>query len=240
MSLHFGIIGTGAIGLEHIANLSAIPEARVVAIADTNEGSRKRALKVRECLQPPQTHFTVSIYFQVLSRPADRAARMEGEGASSTGSKTLECAVYTDYNDLLKDQNVPIVIICTPNFHHIHVIRAAVAAGKHILCEKPMCTRMADCREVELLVASYDKMFWVGMEYRYIPSIARLIREVEGGAVGKVQMLSIREHRFPFLIKVHVNISGSLFYLFLQSGQQLESVQPEFRRDSSGEMLPFL
>ena len=44
--------------------------------------------------------------------------------------------------------------------------------------------------------------FWVGMEYRYIRSIKRLIEEVDKGTVGNLHMVSIREHRFPFLKKV--------------------------------------
>ena len=54
------------------------------------------------------------------------------------------------------------------------------------------------------------------MEYRYIPSIARVIREVDGGTIEKLRMLSIREHRFPFLRKVgdwnrfNVNTGGTL------------------------------
>jgi myo-inositol 2-dehydrogenase / D-chiro-inositol 1-dehydrogenase len=45
-------------------------------------------------------------------------------------------------------------------------------------------------------------VFWVGMEYRYMPPVAEFIARVKGGAVGKLQMLAIREHRFPFLRKV--------------------------------------
>ena len=47
-----------------------------------------------------------------------------------------------------------------------------------------------------------DAITWVGLEYRYMPPIARLIDEVAAGAVGIPKMISIREHRFPFLEKV--------------------------------------
>ena len=43
---------------------------------------------------------------------------------------------------------------------------------------------------------------WVGLEYRYMPPVSRLIDEVRSGRLGKLRMLSIREHRFPFLEKV--------------------------------------
>mmetsp|Transcript_48060 Transcript_48060/g.134260 ORF Transcript_48060/g.134260 Transcript_48060/m.134260 type:complete len:333 (+) Transcript_48060:1169-2167(+) len=46
------------------------------------------------------------------------------------------------------------------------------------------------------------RIFWVGMEYRYMPPIARLLEHVDNGEIGKLHMVHIREHRFPFLLKV--------------------------------------
>lgn len=42
----------------------------------------------------------------------------------------------------------------------------------------------------------------VGLEYRYMPPVAKLIDIIKGGTLGQVKMVSIREHRFPFLVKV--------------------------------------
>ena len=90
----------------------------------------------------------------------------------------------------------------TPNYTHIDVVRNAMASSKAILCEKPLCTTVDDCVEVVERVrseAASGRMFWTGLEYRYIPAIARLVREVDSGFVGDVRMVTIREHRFPFL-----------------------------------------
>jgi len=112
--------------------------------------------------------------------------------------------VVTDYHELLRMTDIDAVLVATPNNHHIHVIRDAFACGvKGLLVEKPLCTTMNDCLEVVKLVEKHpETCFWVGMEYRYIPSIDRLITQVHGGAIGYPKMLSIREHRFPFLQKV--------------------------------------
>jgi len=59
-----------------------------------------------------------------------------------------------------------------------------------------------DCRKVEAAVVGRKGLVWVGMEYRYMAPVARLIQEVHDGAVGALHMLAIREHRFPFLPKV--------------------------------------
>lgn len=47
-----------------------------------------------------------------------------------------------------------------------------------------------------------DMLVQVGLEYRYMPPVAKLIDIVKEGALGQVKMVSIREHRFPFLVKV--------------------------------------
>jgi predicted dehydrogenase len=72
----------------------------------------------------------------------------------------------------------------------------------HVLVEKPLCTTLEDCLHVEQAAARHPGLVWVGMEYRYMPPVARLVEEVRKGSVGRLRMLAIREHRFPFLPKV--------------------------------------
>ena len=175
--MRFGIIGAGCIGLEHIRNIRILEGSAVVAVADPHEGSLAAA---RELL-------------------AGAAAPV---------------AYAADYHELLALPTVDALIICTPNYHHIEVLRAVLAlnggAAKHVLCEKPMCTTLADCLEVRGMVrqcgqegrGQHRRLFWVGMEYRYIPAVRRLIAEVDAGTVGKLHLVTIREHRFPFLQKV--------------------------------------
>lgn len=136
---------------------------------------------------------------------ADSASCSRASAREQLDSLGMKAAlVMEDYKELLKMQNLDAVVVATPNNHHIHVIRDAFASGvKAMLVEKPLCTTMEDCLEVLRLMEQHPKTFvWVGMEYRYIPSIDRLITQVHSGAIGFPKMLSIREHRFPFLQKV--------------------------------------
>ena len=52
-----------------------------------------------------------------------------------------------DYETLLSDDSLDALVIATPNFHHIDVLRAALSTGKPILCEKPLCTTLAPARK---------------------------------------------------------------------------------------------
>ncbi len=113
-----------------------------------------------------------------------------------------DCAVHVDHRQLLADPDVDAVVVASPNFTHIDVMRDVLETGKHVLCEKPLCTTSADCRELIRLAEGYPGVVWVGLEYRYMPAVAALIDEVRSGVVGEVQMVAIREHRYPFLPKV--------------------------------------
>ena len=125
-----------------------------------------------------------------------------GSIASARTTAGDDVQVYEDYRELLIDDAVDAVVIVTPNFTHIDVMKDVLAAGKHVLCEKPLCTTTADCQTLIELSTGYDGVVWVGLEYRYMPAVGALISEVRSGFVGDVKMVAIREHRFPFLVKV--------------------------------------
>jgi len=176
--LRVGIIGTGAMGKEHIRNFQLLGErvASVTAVADTDARAREEAMQ-------------------------------------ELGVQAKGCEVFEQFEDLLKSDKVDALVICTPNFNHIDVLRLAIPTGKHILCEKPLCTTVSDCQEVERLLderksreeaaGQQASIFMVGMEYRWMPPIGRLVEEVDSGVHGQLRMLTIREHRFPFLVKVN-------------------------------------
>lgn len=113
-----------------------------------------------------------------------------------------DAAVYTDHAALIADDVCDAVVVVSPNMTHIDVLTDLLATDLHVLVEKPLCTTVEDCYTVLDLAEGRDAITWVGLEYRYMPPIARLIDEVDGGAVGTPRMISIREHRFPFLEKV--------------------------------------
>ncbi len=130
---------------------------------------------------------------------ADPTPRSLDSAARAVGSPVAQ---YASAAELAASGSCDAVVVAAPNFTHREVLGPLMAAGLHILCEKPLCTTLADARAVAEASARYDKVFWTGMEYRYMPPAAAFIAEVHGGSVGTLRMLSIREHRFPFLVKV--------------------------------------
>ncbi len=113
--------------------------------------------------------------------------------------------VFAHHQDLLASGLCDAVVIASPNFTHIDVMRDALAADVHILVEKPLVTRIEDGVELvecEKARPFKDKIVWVAQEYRYMPPVAEAIRLTHEGTVGRVQQVAIREHREPFYPKV--------------------------------------
>ncbi|MEP1123569.1 MAG: Gfo/Idh/MocA family oxidoreductase [Ilumatobacter sp.] len=115
-----------------------------------------------------------------------------------------DVAVFTDHRDLLASGLCDAIVIVTPNLTHVDVLGDVLATDLHVLVEKPLCTTVEDClRIIELSERRpADAITWVGLEYRYMPPAAELVRLVHEGVVGTPRMVAMREHRFPFLVKV--------------------------------------
>ncbi|MED5324515.1 MAG: Gfo/Idh/MocA family oxidoreductase, partial [Pseudomonadota bacterium] len=76
---------------------------------------------------------------------ADTHAGMRDKAAAMCPHKVQ---AVSDFEKLLGDPSLDALVIATPNFHHIDVLRSALETGKPILCEKPLCTTLDDTREI--------------------------------------------------------------------------------------------
>jgi len=127
-------------------------------------------------------------------------------GSRETAAATAPrgAVAHVDHETLLADPDLDVVVLASPNHTHVDVLRDVLTQRPdlHLLIEKPLCTTVADCLEVMELAEGRPGKIWMGLEYRYMQPVARLIDEVRAGSVGSPRMVAIREHRFPFLVKV--------------------------------------
>jgi predicted dehydrogenase len=123
---------------------------------------------------------------------------------------------FEHHTGLLNSGLCDAVVIATPNFTHIEVMRDALAADVHILIEKPLVTKVADGVDMIERSKGRNKLVWVAQEYRYMPPVAEAIRITHQGGIGTVHQVAIREHREPFYPKVgdwnrfNANTGGTL------------------------------
>ena len=88
----------------------------------------------------------------------------------------------TDYRVLLERDDIDAVVISTPNYTHIDVLADVLATDLAVLIEKPMCTTVADCNTVVVRAAERDALTWVGLQYRYMPTVAATLEQLAAGA----------------------------------------------------------
>ena len=124
---------------------------------------------------------------------------MRNASAALAGDGT---AAFADHRALMDANLCDAFVIASPNDTHHDLLIDLIGTGKPILCEKPLCTTAEDCRSAIAAAEAAGTPVWVAMEYRYMPPLQRLLTEVRAGRPGKARMMSIREHRFPFLPKV--------------------------------------
>jgi myo-inositol 2-dehydrogenase / D-chiro-inositol 1-dehydrogenase len=112
-------------------------------------------------------------------------------------------AVFTESLEALLDRDrVNCLLIASPNHCHLAQLETIAAIRPlPVLVEKPLFTAPGDIDRLRTLRASYPQLLWVAMEYRYMPAVARFL-EMAPDVTGGITMVSIREHRYPFLDKV--------------------------------------
>ena len=104
--------------------------------------------------------------------------------------------------EVVRSEDVDCLVVASPNhLHKAQLDQIQNIAAKPLLMEKPLFTNPADRPHLLEMKNSYAAPIWVGMEYRYMPPVARLLDEMEE-VTGGLKMVTIREHRFPFLQKV--------------------------------------
>ncbi|MCE2564763.1 MULTISPECIES: Gfo/Idh/MocA family protein [Komagataeibacter] len=121
---------------------------------------------------------------------------------NSFGEKAADIPAYADVPSMLATTEADAVIVASPNYTHHDVILPLLETDLHILCEKPLCTTIPDATDIVARTKGRKGIFWVGMEYRFMPPVSRFISDVHEGKTGILRRLALHEHRFPFLRKV--------------------------------------
>ncbi|MPQ31753.1 Gfo/Idh/MocA family oxidoreductase [Clostridium estertheticum] len=94
--------------------------------------------------------------------------------------------VYTDYKELLKDDTIDVVHVCTPNRSHSSITVDVLEAGKHVMCEKPMAKTSAQAREMLDAAKRTGKKLTIGYQNRFRADSIYLKTTCENGSLGDI------------------------------------------------------
>jgi predicted dehydrogenase len=122
--------------------------------------------------------------------PPPARTRLVGVCTTSdeTGIKAEQQAEFqfhtTDHRALLERDDIDILHICTPNDAHYAAVRDALAAGKHVYCDKPLAHNPIEARELAELASRANVVHQMTFNYRFIPAVMRAVQLIDEGFLG--------------------------------------------------------
>jgi predicted dehydrogenase len=141
----FALIGCGGITLQnHVPGLALCPQAKVVALCDSDPAVLERARQ-------------------------------------QTGVKLTA----TRHQEVLAREEVEAVIVATPNISHAPIALDAIAAGKHVFCEKPLAMNHAESLDMLRAAEKAGVRHMTAFTYRFVPAMRYMAHLVKQGAIGK-------------------------------------------------------
>jgi predicted dehydrogenase len=114
----------------------------------------------------------------------------------SVGAEHLEVE-HADTNPgmVLDNPDVDVVIITTPDATHADFACAALGADKHVLCEKPIATTIADCNRIRMAAQASRGEFMTGFVLRYVPFYEEMHAAIEQGEIGPSRFVTVADNR---------------------------------------------
>jgi predicted dehydrogenase len=163
--IRVGLIGAGFMGRNHFNQYEKLEKhCRVVALCD--------------------------------QEPDRRAGDWSGVGgniADSQGAKRDLSGIrqYADWHDVIADEDVDMVDLCIPTYLHAEMSIAALEAGKHVLCEKPMSLSVEDCDRMLAAASKSRGKFMIAQCIRFWPEYVFLKQAYEDGRYGRLEALQL-------------------------------------------------
>ena len=101
-------------------------------------------------------------------------------------AEKYDCKFYESIEDMLADPEIDAVSVCAANHVHAEITTAALKAGKHVLCEKPMATKLKDCQMMVDTAEQMGKKLMIGQNQRFAKAHAEAKKLIEHGDIGSV------------------------------------------------------
>lgn len=106
-------------------------------------------------------------------------------------ARELDCALYTDYQTMLRELRPAVAVILTPTFLHASIAISCLRSGCHVLVEKPMAIQVAEADEMIETAAQCQRMLGVVFQQRFRPEVIAAKALLEDGQLGEIQHVEL-------------------------------------------------
>lgn len=129
----------------------------------------------------------VAAFFDVDPKPAMRAICGRDANATQAAADKLGWeSIETDYHALVARDDIGLVDVSTPGYTHRDVVLAALAAGKHVICEKPLANTLNEAREMVEAAKKAGTINMVNFNYRCVPAVQFAKQLIDQGKIGDI------------------------------------------------------
>ena len=130
-------------------------------------------------------------------KPIAVSSRSEASLEAARDIAGDELQISRDWRDVVKNPAVDAVIVALTNDQHYEAAMAALKAGKHVMCEKPLGLTVGDCSRIITQASESERVLQIGHEMRFQKLYSHMKTMIEGGEVGDLQLMWCREFRGP-------------------------------------------
>ena len=126
-------------------------------------------------------------FFDVPYQPVLKAVCARDTSATETFAENWGYAeTESDWRKLVERPDIDVVDVCTPPSTHHEIVMAAVAAGKHVLCEKPCAITSVEAREMAQAADKAGVIHYLNHNYRRVPAVAYAKNLIDEGRIGNI------------------------------------------------------
>lgn len=159
----------------------------------------------------------VARFFDVDPEPRMIALAGRNEAAVSDAARQLGWESYvTDYRELLQRDDIHLIDVASPGFMHKEIVIAALEAGKHVLCEKPLANTLDEAGEMLAAARKAGTVAMVNFNYRRVPAVQLAKRLIDDGRIGEIYHFRanylqdwIMDPDFPLVWRLKKELAGS-------------------------------
>ncbi len=144
------------------------------------------------------TGFIGTVHVQALRRIGVQVRGVLGSSAARGAARAAEIGVaraYADLDELLADDTVDVVHVTSPNHAHFDQVKAILAAGKHVICEKPLAMTSAQSAEMVAIARASGKVAAVCYNIRFYPLNQQVHGMVKAGELGDIRFITGHYHQ---------------------------------------------
>ncbi|NHV07089.1 MAG: Gfo/Idh/MocA family oxidoreductase [Thaumarchaeota archaeon] len=106
------------------------------------------------------------------------------------------CRAYEDFDSLIKDEEVELVVVATPSYLHAPCTIKALEAGKNVVCEKPMATNLTEADEMIRVAKKTKKILTIFQNSLFAPAYLKVKEVIQSGKLGRIVLIKIYGHSF--------------------------------------------